>query len=262
MKAKTEEFLYLLLWAGETLLRPNFRNMTGSFEEWAYRNGLMRQLAVLEKQQLLESLGERHIERVHRLTETGRLIALGGRDPVARWKRKWDGNWRMVLYDVPQTQASLRATLRRSLAERGFGYLQNSVWITPDPLIGERERLMKDPVDVGSLILIEARTCAGESDHEIVGKAWNFEAINEAYDRHAAVLTLRPKQGLSLEGAAKSFHRWLEEERLAWNQALALDPLLPECLHPPNYGGVKAWKQRLEAQNKAGQQLRSFRAAP
>jgi len=261
MKAKTEELLYLLLWAGETLLRPTFRNMTGSYEEWAYRSGLMRQLSVLEKRQLLESQHEQGMERVYRLTEAGRTIALGGRDPVAHWKRAWDGKWRMVLYDVPQAKANLRASLQRSLAERGFGNLQNSVWITPDPLTGERERLLKDPVDVGALFLIEGRACAGESDQEIVSRAWNFDAINAAYDRHAEVLARRPKQATVLDGSAKSFHRWLEEERLVWNEALALDPLLPECLHPANYAGVKAWKRRLEAQNKAGQQIRAFRTA-
>ncbi len=67
----------------------------------------------------------------------------------------------MVLFDVPQSKASDRARLRRSLADRGFGYLQNSVWITPDPLTEEREALGAGRVDVESLIILEARPCAG-----------------------------------------------------------------------------------------------------
>ena len=54
VKAKTEELLYLVLWACETLSRPTWRNLTESFEGWAYRRGLLRQLQRLEKQQLLE----------------------------------------------------------------------------------------------------------------------------------------------------------------------------------------------------------------
>ena len=54
MKPKTEGFLNLLLWSADVLMRPTFRNLTDSYESWAYRNGLMRQVATLEQQQLLE----------------------------------------------------------------------------------------------------------------------------------------------------------------------------------------------------------------
>ena len=73
MKPKTEELLYLLLWSCERLARPTFRNLTDSFEAWAYRNGLHRQLAELERQKFLEaqatvSAGDGARERVLRLT--------------------------------------------------------------------------------------------------------------------------------------------------------------------------------------------------
>src|SRR5436309_4771432 len=235
MKPKTEELLYLLLWACDMAARPTFRNLTDSFEGWAYRTGFHRQLAALERQQLLETKQESTGERLHRLTEAGRLLALGTRDPVARWKRRWDGKWRMVLFDVPQTKASDRARLRRSLVERGFGYLQNSVWITPDPLTGEREAMGTGPVDVESLILLEARPCAGESNAEIVAGAWDFDAINLNYERHAEVLERLPRQPIAEEAAARQLHRWFGEERLAWSEAMHLDPLLPERLHPAGY---------------------------
>ena len=54
MQPNTEEFLNLLLWSAEKLGRPTFRNLTDSYESWAYRNGLFRQVASLERQQLLE----------------------------------------------------------------------------------------------------------------------------------------------------------------------------------------------------------------
>ena len=259
MRAKTEEFLYLLLWGSEILMRPTFRKLTDSFESWAYRTGVHRQLAVLEKRQLVESREDSSSDRVHRLTEAGRLAALGGRDPVARWNRSWDGKWRMVIFDVPQARESARARLRRSLVQRGFGYLQNSVWITPDLLTGEWEALHGAPVNVESLILLEARPCAGESDAEIVAGAWNFDAINRRYHRHAEVLAALPKQVPAGKGKAKRLHAWLREERLAWLEAVHLDPLLPECLHPPRYCGMSAWKRRLEVMAQAGLQMRSFR---
>ena|SRR2546426_7985997 len=54
MNSKTEEFLNLLLWSAEVLARPTFRNLTDSYESWAYRNGLLKQVSRLERQQLLE----------------------------------------------------------------------------------------------------------------------------------------------------------------------------------------------------------------
>jgi hypothetical protein len=40
---------------------------------------------------------------------------------------------------------------------------------------------------------------------------------------------------------------------------MGLDPLLPECLQPAEYPGVKAWKRRLEIMGEASRQMRAFR---
>ncbi|MCW5551312.1 MAG: hypothetical protein KIS67_04010 [Verrucomicrobiae bacterium] len=51
---KTEEFLNLRLWSADLLVRPTFRKLTDSYESWAYRNGLLRQVATLQEHQLIE----------------------------------------------------------------------------------------------------------------------------------------------------------------------------------------------------------------
>ena len=65
MNSKTEEFLYLMLWGAETLLRPTFRNLNESYEGWAYRTGAWRHLARLEK--LIERKPGKVAERIYRL---------------------------------------------------------------------------------------------------------------------------------------------------------------------------------------------------
>ena len=259
MKAKTEELLFLALWACDTLSRPTFRNLTDSFEGWAYRNGLLRQLHRLERRQLLERQSGEGRDRLHRLTEAGRLQALGGRDPEARWKRPWDGRWHLVLFDVPEVRSAERNKLRRYLQNRGFGYLQNSVWITPDSVSEERALLAGGPVDVESLLLLEARPCAGESDEEIVAGAWDFDNINERYGRHQGVLARRPRRRLDTEATAKVFYRWLSEEREAWMDVMGRDPLLPESLLPRGYAGRQAWRNRVAVMTEAGEQMRAFK---
>jgi len=95
-------------------------------------------------------------------------------------------------FDVPTGQNAQRERLRRYLRDNGFGYLHNSVWITPDPLAEERQILGGGKINVESLLLLEARPCAGESDAEIVAGAWDFERINRRYARHLKVLAARP----------------------------------------------------------------------
>jgi len=259
LKPKTEEFLNLLLWSADLLARPTFRNLTDSYESWAYRNGLMRQVATLERQQFLERDATAPDDRLYRLTAQGRLHVLGGRDPEAQWARPWDGQWRLVLFDVPTGQNAQRERLRRYLRDKGFGYLQNSVWISPDPLTAEREVLGGGKINVESLILLEARPCAGESDAEMVAGAWDFERINRRYARHLKILEERPGNALGNIAAAKALLRWSATEREAWVDAVINDPLLPGRILPSDYLGQQAWRRRVEVLRAASRQLRTFK---
>jgi len=257
-RSKTAELLDLLLWATESLYRPTWRNITESYEGWSYRKGLLGQLCRLERQLWLECQIGTAGERLYRLTEAGRLQALGGRDPKACWARRWDGLWRLILFDVPESSSSARNKLRSYLQDCGFGYLQNSVWITPHPMIEQRALLADGPVDVESLILLEARPCAGESDAQIVAGAWDFARINRCYAKHQEILDRRPCGPLNNETAAKAFHRWHREERDAWMEALRQDPLLPGSLLPGSYAGRQAWETRREIMQETKEQIRTF----
>jgi phenylacetic acid degradation operon negative regulatory protein len=249
MQATTEELLYVLLWTCDMVRRPTFRNLTDSFEAWAYCKGLRRQLADLERKQILESRSSEgsRIEsaaRVHRLTEAGRLHALGGRDPEACWQRQWDGKWRLVLFDLPAAEGTARNRLRNMLRQHGFGWLQNSVWVSPHPLPDQQAVLAGARVNVESMLLLEARPSAGETDEEIVSGAWDFEQIADLYIHYLKVLAARPKGRLRDADAAETLRKWMAQERDAWLEAMSVDPLLPERLLPQGYLGQKAWRSR------------------
>lgn len=258
MDSKTEEFLFMLLWTCDVFSRPTWRNLTDSFEGWAYRNGFSRQLHRLEQKQLLECQSGHSDSRLYRLTQAGRLHAMGGRDPEACWNQHWDGRWRLALFDVPRTCNSTRDKLRRYLQRRGFGCLQNSVWITPDSVNEEHSLLSGMSADVESLIWFEARPCAGETDAEIVAGAWDFTKINQRYVTYLQVLGQYPRHGLETKAAAMRFHHWLREEREAWMNTMSQDPLLPKRLLPDPYFGCKAWRKRLEVMAEAGERIRKF----
>lgn len=257
MKPRTEELLYFLLWSVEGLVQPSFRRLDESFESWAYRNGLMRRLSALEKKRLVERADPADA-RICRLTEAGRLHAIGGRDPVQSWARPWDGKWRLVLFDVPLGQEGERSRLRRYLHGRHFGFLQNSVWITPDPLEPETTLLRGSKVDVEALILLEARPCAGESDNEIAAGAWDFARIDRGYERYLRMLAERPGGKVATSQQAARLRKWATSERIAWLSAVGLDPLLPARLLPRGYRGREAWQKRVAALSAANADLSAF----
>lgn len=228
---------------------------------WAYRNGLLQQLSRLEKQELVERVSAGPNDRIYRLTQQGRLVALGGRDPQVQWSRAWDGRWRLVAFDVPISRNSERQRLRRYLQERSFGFLQKSVWITPDPLREDLQVIGGSKIDVKSLILLEAKPCAGESDAEIVANGWNFQEINKGYAKYLEVVNRRPEGSLTDSAAAKELHEWAAEASQAWLSAIHLDPLLPERLLPRDYLGRVAWHRRITALAQAAKQLKAFSKA-
>jgi phenylacetic acid degradation operon negative regulatory protein len=258
MNMEMEEFLNILLWTADRLMRPTFRNLTDTYEGWAYRNGFYRRLDSLQRKHYVERDRSTPDERVYRLTWQGRLRALGGRDPQAHWGREWDGRWRLVLFDVPVAHNTCRVWLRRYLRRRGFGRLQRSVWITPDTLENEQRTLAGAKIKVESLILIEARPCAGESDAQIVARAWDYEGINRRYAKHLSILEQKPRGSLKENGAARMLLRWGHEEYKAWLAAVSHDPLLPEKIQPSSYLGQKAWSRRVEVLAKAGWPLGAF----
>jgi phenylacetic acid degradation operon negative regulatory protein len=244
MKAKTEELLYYLLWFSDKLARPTYRNLDDSFESWAYRNGFLRRIHDLEKRCFVERNRSQATRRMYRLTEAGRLHVLGGRDPEQRWGRAWDGKWRVVLFDLPRTESSARKRLHGRLRAEGFGLLQNSVWVSPDPLSGEVQQLCGRGDDLSTVVSLEGTPAAGERAGRIVKQAWDFDEIDQRYGEHMKVLGRLPKQTVVSQDQARRLQRWAGQEREAWQRVMDLDPLLPAVLLPRGYRGRKAWKER------------------
>jgi len=263
LKPKSEELVYFLSFMAYALAKPTWRTMTdSSYEAWVYEFQWKRQLDALKKKKLIEleksTRDLRTNSRIVRLTEAGHTHALGGRDPEARWDRAWDGKWRVVLFDVPMEKKQLRNKLRRSLRARAFGCLQQSVWITPDPLDEETKIFQQAETDTKSLLTLEARPATGESDEEIVLQAWDFEEINRRYSKVLEIIEQRPEQQLDTESAAGKFRKWAGQERAAWFAVMEKDPLLPANLLPPGYLGRKAWQARVKAMRLAHERINGF----
>jgi DNA-binding transcriptional regulator PaaX len=263
VKDSTKELLSLLLWTAGMFTRPTLRNLTDSYETWAYRNGFRRQIRHLQRQQFLEieppARAARAIsERVLRLTDEGRLVALGGRDPELAWKRAWDEHWRFVVFDLPTIERRVRKRLIQSLRRRGYGWLQRSVWISPQAIPDDRELAVQTRANVKSLMVFENQPYTGERNQEMVAGAWDFAEINRRYARCLEILKACPKGRPRASRVDKFLREWIRRERQAWLAAVSVDPLLPESLLPDGYLGQEVWKRRVDSSRKTATLIQSF----
>ena len=79
-------------------------------------------------------------------------------------QKKWDGMWRLVIFDIPQLKNVQRNAFRGKLIELGFMPLQKSIWICPyqcDDEIG----LLRDFFGLGEkeIRLIAAQNIGSDS---------------------------------------------------------------------------------------------------
>lgn len=239
--AKSNDWLGLFLWGFDILMNPNSQTLLESFESWNYRNRLRLDLIQLRRSGMVECRGARN-QSQWRLTEQGRQAAIGGIDPALRWSRKWDGRWRLLLFDLPARQQRLRLTLWRWLRRQRFGYLQQSVWIVPDAINESGIPLRQLKLTPESLTVIEGAPTPLHSNDDIVQSAWDFALINRNYK---AVIELATAGRRFVRGAKPvEMRKWLAGERTAWMEAITADPLLPEVLLPKDYLGQKAFRER------------------
>jgi len=116
-----------------------------------YKNGkynFWRSLQGLEKQGLVErDKGGRYF-----VSEKGRILLLTHAPDILSKTKRWDGKWRVIIFDIPDAKRKSRDKLRYILLAQGFLLLQKSVWIYPYPC-EELITLMKSEMRLGKDLL-------------------------------------------------------------------------------------------------------------
>lgn len=59
-------------------------------------------------------------------------------------ENKWDGKWRIVIFDIPENKRGIRDLFRRRLKEWEFKNWQQSVWITKNNITGKLRKLIQE----------------------------------------------------------------------------------------------------------------------
>ena len=102
---------------------------------------------------------------------------------VLKTKKDWDGKWRLVMFDIPESERSTRDKLRRNLNNLGMGILQASVWITQRDVKAKIDKISeKLKIKTGQIKYFEVSGSNHLTD-QIVSKAWNIPEVDLELER-------------------------------------------------------------------------------
>jgi phenylacetic acid degradation operon negative regulatory protein len=102
--------------------------------------------------------------------------------PLFRFfNKRWDGYWRIVIFDIPEEDKKLRDALRYKLTELGFGQWQRSVYITPFDLEEEMNQFLKINELFGFVFCIRGRRLGRGDDKEVARYAFKLDELDQEY---------------------------------------------------------------------------------
>lgn len=136
-------------------------------------------------------------------------------------KRKWDGNWHLVIYDIPEKFKYRRNILRENLKCLGFGQLQASVWVSPFNFFGEVEKIIRD-YGLMPYVIFSISDKLGKKEARILAQSvWHLRELDALYGDLLVKLKKESKGDLYFE----------------YLQILEKDPQLPNELLPSGWRG-------------------------
>lgn len=113
-----------------------FLNLLRGVKRWQKYKNQRRNVSDAFKR--LKKKGCIKIEKINHqiyisLTEEGRKMAGWLQIDALKIKKpkNWDGNWRLILFDISELKRNYREAFRGKLKELGFYPFQKSVWIHP-----------------------------------------------------------------------------------------------------------------------------------
>jgi hypothetical protein len=121
---------------GLALLAPNavqvLQHVVPDIRPISQKQSVRRAIGRLIKKGYIQKSGKKY-----RLTNEGQLrldkllVSSEMRNKLQLVKQKWDGKWRIVIFDIKESRRTTRDELRNFLVQTGFSKLQDSVWVYP-----------------------------------------------------------------------------------------------------------------------------------
>lgn len=143
-------------------------------------------------------------------------------------RKKWDGKWRTVIFDIEEKSRHERDSLREELKGLGFGKLQESVWISPFPIENEINDYLHQRKILGEILVCRAELLVGDPKR-IASRVWRLEELSDEYAQ------LRDFW-FYLKPAEKNKRNAFEFQR-RYFEILWKDPFLPKEFLPAYWAG-------------------------
>jgi len=155
------------------------------------------------------------------------------RFPLLQWQNQsWDGLWRMVVFDIQETNKSKRDLFRRKLLELGFGQLQQSVYISPYDVAEDLYQFIQlHRLQKQAYVLVNKQLFINNFQ-DLVKHVWKLNDINEQY--YQVYKNLKE----DLTNSNKKLRRLTTQ----YLNIISLDPFLPKQLLPKPWYGFKLQK--------------------
>lgn len=177
-------------------------------------------LAKLKNLELIEKVKKEN-EIIYQITTKGEEY-IDDILKVLKNKNTWDKKWRMVMFEIPESNRALRDKLRRHLTNLGLGLLQASVWISPQD-IKEKIEEINIKFSLGNQLKFFEVNATPKLNQQIIEKSWNIPAINDELEKF-----IKDAQW-SLKAMGKGNGDHFNARKLIFEYALILKkgPILP-----------------------------------
>lgn len=161
-----------------------------------------------------------------------------GRDRIfSRSKQPWDGNWHMVIYQVPESARASRERLRKELSWLGFGPLAASTWLSAHPRRAQVTALFTAEAQA-RVDQLTARSQGIAEDRALAARCWDLRQL--AADYQAWIGQWAGHAGLPPDDRAAlvtRIHLVYSYRKFPFS-----DPDLPAGLLPGDWPGTRAHK--------------------
>lgn len=136
-------------------------------------------------QAVWRSLKTGDIEKVIKNNKQYLVLTTSGKEkvrrefPLIKFSKKWNKKWVILIFDIEEKSRKLRNRLRDKLKNIGFGMLQESVWITPLPIMDELREFVGSNNLSNYIFILEVKDVLLGEPKELANKVWKLDKIEE-----------------------------------------------------------------------------------
>lgn len=150
--------------------------------------------------------------------------------PILKLQRKkWNGFWTIVIFDIAEISSHQRKSLRGKLLELGFSMYQRSVYISPFNWIEDLREFVAHR-DLREVRIFRAKEVLVGNAKEQAAKIWQLDKLEEEYRE-----ILERIEEASHIRAGKKKEKALREIKSSYLDLMIVDPHLPKELLPSDW---------------------------